>query len=61
MLGHSHAAFRAVLPYFIAAYKTGNAAADWTGKDTAIAWYRTAPAQNHQDDGELALWIPPLL
>ncbi|KAK0702854.1 glycoside hydrolase [Apiosordaria backusii] len=42
--GYSHAAFRAVLPYFIAAYKSGSRLVDFPGEDTVIAWYRTAPA-----------------
>ncbi|KAK4187067.1 glycoside hydrolase [Podospora australis] len=42
--GYSHTALRAVLPYFIAAYKAGSRVVEFTGEDTAIAWYRTTPA-----------------
>ncbi|KAK4466453.1 glycoside hydrolase [Cladorrhinum samala] len=47
----SHAAFRAVLPYFIAAYKAGTREVDFEGPDTAIAWYRTTPASAGQESG----------
>ncbi|KAK4145665.1 glycoside hydrolase [Dichotomopilus funicola] len=50
-LGHSHAAFRATLPYFIAAYKSGSVTLDWGGEDTAIAWYRTALNRRHGHNG----------
>ncbi|KAK3294952.1 glycoside hydrolase family 71 protein [Chaetomium fimeti] len=46
--GHCHAAFRAVLPYFITAFKSGTADIDWHGKNTAIAWYRTVPIRGQQ-------------
>ncbi|KAH6842599.1 glycoside hydrolase family 71 protein [Chaetomium sp. MPI-CAGE-AT-0009] len=49
--GHCHAAFRAVLPYFIAAFKAGTADIDWHGEDTAIAWYRTVPIRGQQHPG----------
>ncbi|KAJ4287068.1 hypothetical protein N0V88_007762 [Collariella sp. IMI 366227] len=49
--GHCHAAFRAVLPYLIAAYKAGRAEVDWPGEDTAIAWYRTVPAHEFEQEG----------
>ncbi|KAL2162356.1 hypothetical protein VTH06DRAFT_7269 [Thermothelomyces fergusii] len=49
--GHCHAAFRAVLPYLIAAYKSGSTNIDWHGPDTAIAWYRTSPVQTQNHHG----------
>ncbi|KAL2140250.1 hypothetical protein VTI28DRAFT_4039 [Corynascus sepedonium] len=55
--GHSHAAFRAVLPYLIAAYKSGSANVNWHGPDTAIAWYRTSPVGAQECHGELLLVI----
>ncbi|KAL2264472.1 hypothetical protein VTK26DRAFT_37 [Humicola hyalothermophila] len=54
VVGHSHAAFRAVLPYLIAAYKAGSADIEWPADETAIGWYRTASAQCRCDDG--AVW-----
>ncbi|KAK1754285.1 glycoside hydrolase [Echria macrotheca] len=48
---YSHSAFRAVLPYFIAAFKAGTPDIDPPGGDTAVAWYRTTSAQAG-DDGE---------
>ncbi|KAI0600987.1 glycoside hydrolase family 71 protein [Biscogniauxia sp. FL1348] len=41
--GFSHAAFRFVLPYFISAYKAGNADVA-VPTEGAMAWYRTTPA-----------------
>ncbi|KAK3942588.1 glycoside hydrolase [Diplogelasinospora grovesii] len=43
--GYDHAAFRAVLPYYIAAYKAGKTSIDLPKdqEDIAIAWYRTTP------------------
>ncbi|KAK4449564.1 glycoside hydrolase [Podospora aff. communis PSN243] len=41
-LGYSHTALRAMLPYFIAAYKAGSDI-DLPGEETAVAWYRTTP------------------
>ncbi|KAK4153837.1 glycoside hydrolase [Chaetomidium leptoderma] len=52
--GRSHSAFRAVLPYLIAAYKSGSAEIDWQEQDTAVAWYRTAPARTQRHEG--AVW-----
>ena len=49
VVGYSHAAFRAVLPYFIRAYKVGSPCVNWAGEDIAIAWYRTSPAQTNCD------------
>ncbi|KAK4095914.1 glycoside hydrolase family 71 protein [Parathielavia hyrcaniae] len=50
--GHCHAAFRAVLPYLIAAYKAAPVKVEhWFGQDTAIAWYRTAPVRAQRHDG----------
>ncbi|KAL2129258.1 hypothetical protein VTI74DRAFT_8012 [Chaetomium olivicolor] len=48
---HCHAAFRAVLPYLTAAYKSGSVDVEWPGEETAIAWYRTAPARAHDHHG----------
>jgi glucan endo-1,3-alpha-glucosidase len=50
---HSHSAFRAVLPYLIAAYKAGSLEVNPPGPDTAIAWYRTAAVQGCKHEGEL--------
>lgn len=47
--GYDHAAFRAALPYFTAAYKAGNRAVTPTNGDTAIAWYRSTPAKAGSD------------
>jgi hypothetical protein len=52
VLGHSHAAFRSVLPFLISAYKAGSVKAALVQKDIAIAWYRTAPVRCIQDNGE---------
>jgi glucan endo-1,3-alpha-glucosidase len=41
--GFPHSGFRAVLPYFIAAYKAGSATAAPPGGSRAVAWYRTTP------------------
>ncbi|KAF3762045.1 family 71 glycoside hydrolase [Cryphonectria parasitica EP155] len=55
--GHSHAAFRATLPFLIKAYKAGNDLASCSGdddgpeEDCAIAWYRTTPAECGPDGG----------
>jgi glucan endo-1,3-alpha-glucosidase len=46
-----HSAFRAVLPYFIAAYKCGNRNMEVPHEDRAIAWYRTTPARCGSDGG----------
>ncbi|KAK4118909.1 glycoside hydrolase family 71 protein [Parathielavia appendiculata] len=54
--GHCHAAFRAVLPYLIAAYKAAPVEVDWHGQDTAIAWYRTAPVRAQRYNG--TVWGP---
>ncbi|RYC58264.1 hypothetical protein CHU98_g7938 [Xylaria longipes] len=48
--GFDHTAFRFVLPYFISAYKAGNA--DVTlPSEGALAWYRTTPATVCGDGG----------
>ncbi|KAI5459642.1 glycoside hydrolase family 71 protein [Mariannaea sp. PMI_226] len=47
--GFSHKAFRAVLPYFIRAYKAGTWNVDL--HDTAIAWYRGTSANLGSDGG----------
>ena len=49
VVGYSHSAFRAVLPYFIRAYKMGSPYVGWAGEDIAIAWYRTSPARANCD------------
>lgn len=48
---HPHSAFRAVLPYFIAAYKSGLDKVNPPEEDCAIAWYRTTPADCGHDGG----------
>lgn len=50
---HPHSAFRAVLPYFIAAYKSGLDKVNPPEEDCAIAWYRTTPADCGHDGGTL--------
>lgn len=49
---YSHSAFRAVLPYLIAAYKAGCRDAECKAEDTAIAWYRTTHARAGGDGGK---------
>lgn len=51
--GFDHSAFRAVLPYFIKAYKAGSwEAASLTADDAvAMAWYRTTSATLGGDGG----------
>ncbi|KAK5654325.1 hypothetical protein OQA88_7503 [Cercophora sp. LCS_1] len=49
--GYSHSALRAILPYFIAAYKAGTPDIEPPGEDTAVAWYRTTPARTGADGG----------
>lgn len=54
--GHSHSAFRAVLPYFIKAYKAGASMENYPPEqDRVIAWYRTTPAQCGSHGGEMNL------
>ncbi|ROV89438.1 hypothetical protein VMCG_10210 [Cytospora schulzeri] len=48
---HPHSAFRAVLPYFIAAYKSGLDKVNPPEEDCAVAWYRTTPADCGHDGG----------
>ncbi|KAI2627645.1 glycoside hydrolase family 71 protein [Hypoxylon sp. NC1633] len=48
--GFSHAPFRFVLPYFIAAYKAGSADVQLPAEG-AVAWYRTTPASVCSDGG----------
>lgn len=50
--GYDHSGFRAVLPYFIAAYKAGNRNVPLGHEDRAVAWYRTTPARCAGDGGE---------
>jgi hypothetical protein len=55
--GHSHTAFRAVLPYFIAAFKSGTTDIDWQRENTAVAWYRTSPIRGQQHPGGFVLFL----
>ncbi|KAI1405037.1 glycoside hydrolase family 71 protein [Hypoxylon fuscum] len=48
--GFGHSAFRFVLPYFISAYKAGNADVE-IASEGAIGWYRTTPASVCSDGG----------
>lgn len=48
--GFDHAAFRAVLPYFIAAYKAGDSNTA-LASEVATAWYRTTPSTICSDGG----------
>ncbi|KAI0811836.1 glycoside hydrolase family 71 protein [Xylaria sp. FL0064] len=48
--GFDHTAFRFVLPYFISAYKAGNADVA-VPSEGAVAWYRTTPAAVCSDGG----------
>ncbi|KAI2777770.1 glycoside hydrolase family 71 protein [Daldinia loculata] len=48
--GFGHSAFRFVLPYFISAYKAGNADVALPSEG-AVAWYRTTPATICGDGG----------
>ncbi|KAK0616829.1 glycoside hydrolase [Immersiella caudata] len=48
-LGYHHSALRAMLPYFIAAYKAGSPDVDLPGEETAVAWYRTTPVRAGPD------------
>jgi len=47
--GFSHSAFRAVLPYYINAYKTNSRSTPTS--DSAIAWFRTTPNNVCSDGG----------
>jgi len=49
---HSHTALRAILPYFIAAFKAGSPEIDPPG-ETAVAWYRTTPTGAGPDGGKI--------
>ncbi|KAM7186640.1 Glycoside hydrolase [Rhypophila sp. PSN 637] len=51
VINYPHSAFRAVLPYLIAAYKAGCREVDFKGGDTAIAWYRTTHGRAGSDGG----------
>jgi hypothetical protein len=51
-LGYPHTALRAMLPYFIAAYKAGSPDIDLPGEETAVAWYRTTPVNAGPDGGK---------
>ncbi|KAI2607778.1 glycoside hydrolase family 71 protein [Hypoxylon fragiforme] len=48
--GFGHSAFRFVLPYFISAFKAGNANVQLP-TEGAVAWYRTTPASVCGDGG----------
>lgn len=50
--GNPHAAFRAVLPHFISAYKAGQDKVGPPDEDRVIAWYRTTPAACGHDGGK---------
>ncbi|KAH7175340.1 glycoside hydrolase [Dactylonectria macrodidyma] len=49
--GMDHSAMRAVLPYFIKAYKEGNKNVELPTAETALAWYRTTSATLGGDGG----------
>ncbi|KAH7157340.1 glycoside hydrolase [Dactylonectria estremocensis] len=49
--GMDHSAMRAVLPYFIKAYKEGNKNVELPTAETALAWYRTTSATLGADGG----------
>lgn len=52
--GHSHSAFRVMLPHFIKAYKAGVSMRSLEPEEhCAIAWYRTTPARCGPDGGEI--------
>lgn len=55
VIGHSHDAFRATLPYFIRLYKAAAAGegAAVPEEDSAVAWYRTTLASCGHDGGTL--------
>ncbi|KAK4443043.1 glycoside hydrolase [Podospora aff. communis PSN243] len=56
--GMDHSAFRTLLPYYIAAYKSGKKSIpllDDMGDGIAVAWYRTTPNLGHCGDGG-AVW-----
>lgn len=53
VVGHSHDAFRATLPYLIQVYKAaGGGARVVPERDCAVAWYRTTPAACGPDGGK---------
>lgn len=49
--GYDHSGFRAILPYFIQAYKAGNRNLPLNHEDKAVAWYRTTRAHCGSDGG----------
>ncbi|KAK3388486.1 glycosyl hydrolase family 71-domain-containing protein [Sordaria brevicollis] len=61
--GHDHGGFRAVLPWYVAAYKLGKTAEeglddkDWPreklGDGVVAAWYRTTPVNATTKDGQM--------
>ncbi|KAK3349481.1 glycoside hydrolase, partial [Lasiosphaeria hispida] len=51
VIDYPHTAFRAILPYLVAAYKAGSSKVDLPGDDMAVAWYRTTPAEAGPDGG----------
>ena len=56
--GFSHSAFRAVLPYFVAAFK-GEVTPYTIHGPRAIAWYRTTYTQSGHDGGAENLKYSP--
>ncbi|KAB5582809.1 glycoside hydrolase [Coniochaeta sp. 2T2.1] len=51
--GYDHSGFRAILPYMIQAYKSGNRNLPVNQEDKAVAWYRTTPARCGSDGGTI--------
>jgi glucan endo-1,3-alpha-glucosidase len=50
--GHDHSGFRALLPYYIRAYKAGTGLVALPhGEDRVVAWYRRTPAGCGGDGG----------
>jgi glucan endo-1,3-alpha-glucosidase len=49
--GYDHSGFRAILPYFIQAYKSGNPNMPLNHEDRVVAWYRTTPVRAGSDAG----------
>jgi glucan endo-1,3-alpha-glucosidase len=48
---YDHGGFRAMLPYFIRAYKAGTGAISLPHEDRVVAWYRTMPVGCGSDGG----------
>jgi len=49
---YPHSALRALLPSFIAAFKSGKSTVQPPQHNTAVAWYRTTPGSAGSDGGE---------